>query len=210
VVAALGALTAGSASAAVKLERSHAATSVHVPAAVGTLVQRLGVRESVLPRPQAARIVRANLGQRTLQAHSAFGGFVYCQYNLIGPGPLFDVLTWPVTDSGHDAVLTISNTVESTSADFSSGNDVSTDTWWAIQYAGSFYLYDSETAEFVDGPLTYMNAWTGWGFSDLPGTRYYELVNQALFYDDGTWSNVEQYVAPTFGAGANSATSCSY
>ncbi len=84
-----------------------------------------------------------------------------------------------------------------------------TDTWWAIQYGGSFYGYDSEALEFVWGPTTYAEAWGGWGFL-AQGTWYYALVNQALFYDSGTWSNMYQYVAPVSGPDAYSANSCSY
>jgi hypothetical protein len=209
VVGAIVALTAGSAGAAVRMDRPHAATPVRVPAAVRTLVQRLESRATVLARPQAARVLRTKHRQRTLQAHSTFGGFAYCAYDFFGEGNN-DFITWPVQDSGHTAVLTISSVVRSSSADFTSGNTVQTNLWWAIQYGGSLYLYNSEAAAFEVGPVSYSDAWIGWSFIDPTGPWYYALINDALFYDNGTWSSPSQYFAPVFGPKKYNSTSCAY
>src|SRR5215210_7723754 len=198
VVAAVGALGATSATAGMRrLDRSPAIKRHQVPAVVQAIAARLGTR-SVLTRP-GARLLAAMARQATPQAHSAFTGFAYCTEDAFqqDEGELF---VWPVADSGHMAVLTISYLVSSATPNFANPT-VDASGWALVEYGGQFYLYDPANMTVISGPFDYEDAWRVWSWQSVPDL-YRVVVNQAFYVDDGYLPIWLLYVVPAFGPDA--------
>ncbi len=179
-----------------KIERTHAAKPKvgQIPAAVQAVADRLSAR-SVLLRPRA-KLLAAKAREATPQPQSAIPGFLYCTRGVFNVDER-ELFAFPVTDSGHQAVITTFNLVESESSDFTNAQ-VFTHAWLAIQYAGEFYNYDTQLSEIFWGPGDYIDSWADWGWT-APTNTFFALVNEAVFVDNGSLSTPYYYVAPAFG-----------